>query len=198
MNGGNQKVLMAEVGRPHGIRGEVRLKAYCEDPMALADYGPLSDETGRAFEILSLKPSKTVVIARLKGVSSRDAAEALTGTALFVDRSVLPDETLEDDEFFQADLVGLQVRDEAGKEYGQVVGVHDFGGGDILEIRNRGASSVMIPFSADAVTDIDFERGVITVSPEAAGLTESDDGPGSRRRRPPGQHRKKRAKSERP
>jgi 16S rRNA processing protein RimM len=186
MSDGNQKVLMAEVGRPHGIRGEVRLKAYCEDPMALADYGPLSDETGRAFEILSLKPSNTVVIARLGGISTREAAEALTGTALFVDRARLPDGTLEDDEFFQADLLGMKVVDGTAKDYGSVVGVHNFGGGDILEIRKQGASSIMIPFTGDAVTDIDFDRGAITVSPVEAGLTDSEDGPGSRRRRPPG------------
>ena len=126
-------IQMAVIGAAHGIRGELRVKTFTGDPLALADYGPLHTKDGRIFEIVDIRPQGTVVVVRLKGVNDRNAAEALTGTELFVDRSALP-EALEDDEFYHADLVGLAVKDEAGETLGKVIAVQNFGGGDILEI----------------------------------------------------------------
>lgn len=171
----DKKVHMATIGAPHGVRGEVRVRTFTGDPMALGDYGPLADEKGRKFAVLDIRPAKTVVVVRFKGVDSREKAEALNGVELFVDRAVLPDEDLDEDEFFHEDLVGLKVVDAAGAPRGTVIAVHDFGGGDILEIGGRGKKSVMIPFSQAAVPVIDFDAGQITVEPVAAGLAESGD-----------------------
>src|SRR5919206_1680385 len=101
-------ILIATIGAPHGVRGEVRLRVFTEDPLAVARYGPLRDDEGRVHEILRVRPAKTVVIAALKGISDRDAAEALRGRNLYVDRHRLP-ETEDDETFYQADLVGLEV-----------------------------------------------------------------------------------------
>ena len=179
-------VLMAVIGAPHGVRGEVRAKPYTGDPMALGDYGALCDETGGTYEVLSVRPAKNVVVLRLEGIKDREAAEALKGVSLYVPRARLPDDLLEDDEFFHADLEGLAVRDAEGKEYGTVGGVYNFGAGDILEVLRPGKRPVMIPFSEAAVPYIDREGGVLTVEPVAAGLdgTDEEKGPGSRRRRP--------------
>lgn len=178
-------VLVAEIGAPHGVRGEIRARVYTEDPLALPSFGPLQDEAGRSYAIRSVRPAKNVVVMRLSGVESREAAEALKGTSLYVARSRLPDEALEDDEFFQADLVGLDVRDAGGKTYGTVQAVHNFGGGDILELAEAGKRSVMIPFSEAAVPEIDLEAGFVLIEPVAAGLDGDETGPGSRKRRPP-------------
>ncbi len=180
-------VLMAVIGAPHGVRGEVRAKPYTGDPLALGTYGTLSDRDGRAFRVLAVRPAKNVVVMRLEGVDSREAAEALKGTELFVPRRALPDDSLEEDEYFQSDLQGLCVRDARGRDHGRVEGVHNFGAGDILELKKPGARAVMIPFSESAVPHIDWENGVLTVDPVAAGLDDDADssGPGSRRRRPP-------------
>ncbi len=178
-------VLMAVIGAPHGVKGEVRAKPHTDDPLALDAYGPLRDEAGKAYEIQSIRPAKNVVVLRLAGVTTREAAEALKGRSLFVERERLPDDELEEDEFFQTDLIGLAVRDAEGKAYGKVHAVHDFGGGDILELALDGKRTVMIPFSEAAVTGIDFEAGLVTVDPLAAGLDDVEQGPGSRRRRPP-------------
>ncbi|MCY6383399.1 ribosome maturation factor RimM [Hoeflea prorocentri] len=183
----DDRVLMAEIGAPHGLRGEVRAKFYTEDPQTLGSYGPLFDEKGRAFKVLSVRPAKNVVVLRLEGVSGREAAEAMKGTALYISRDSLPDDGLEDDEFFQTDLVGLAVLDDAGKAYGTVTSVHNFGAGDILELADPGKRAVMIPFSETAVCDINWDDGQLIVDPVAAGLDDQgeDEGPGSRRRRPP-------------
>lgn len=182
----DELVLMAVIGAPHGIRGELRAKPHTGDPLALGAYGTLSDRAGRAFRVLAVRPAKNVVVLRLEGIDSREAAEALKGTELFVPRSALPDDSLEDDEYFQSDLQGLCVRDARGREHGRVEAVHNFGAGDILELKKPGAKTVMIPFSESAVPHIDRENGVLIVDPTAAGLDDDKDGegPGSRRRRP--------------
>ena len=106
-----ERVLIAQIGAAHGVRGEVRLKAFTEDPSSVARYGPLETEDGaRRFEIETVRPVKDeMLVARLKGVSDRNAAEALTNIRLFVARERLPQPA--DDEFYHADLVGLTRRD---------------------------------------------------------------------------------------
>jgi 16S rRNA processing protein RimM len=167
-------VQMAVIGAPHGIKGELRVKAFTADPLALGDYGPLFTRDGRSFEIVDIRPANTVVVVRFKQVKDRNAAEALTGTELFVDRSVLPDEG-DDSEYYHADLVGLAVRDETGAKIGQVAAVQNFGGGDILELTLGGRKGVLIPFTQAAVPVVDIEGGFIGVDTIAAGLVENED-----------------------
>ena len=175
-------VQMAVIGAAHGIKGELRVKTFTADPLALGDHGPLYAKDGRAFEIEAIRLAGDVVVVRFKGIRDRTVAEALTGTALFVDRSVLPAE--EEDEFYHADLVGLAVRDEAGADAGKVTAVQNYGGGDILEITFHGRKGLLIPFSQVAVPEVDIARGFIRVDTIAAGLAEDadEDGIADRRR----------------
>ncbi|MER8962036.1 MULTISPECIES: ribosome maturation factor RimM [unclassified Mesorhizobium] len=168
-------VQMAVIGAAHGIKGELRVKSFTGDPLALADYGPLYARDGRAFQIVDIRPANTVVVVRFKGVNDRNAAEALAGTELFVDRSVLPDEG-EEDEFYHADLVGLEVKDDTGAVVGKVVAVHNFGGGDILDVTLAGRKGVLIPFTQAAVPEVSIAGGFVRVDPAAAGLVEDEDG----------------------
>lgn len=172
-------VRMAVIGAPHGVRGELRVKSFTDDPLAFGDYGPLHDAQGRTYEVLEVRPSKTVVVARFEGVTTREQAEALNGVELFVARDALPDEDLEEDEFFHADLVGLEVRDMEGKRLGKVTALHDFGGGDLLEITFGGRKGVLVPFSMAAVPVVDVDGGYVTVEPFAAGLVEAEDEDGA-------------------
>ncbi|PBB16897.1 ribosome maturation factor RimM [Mesorhizobium sp. WSM4313] len=167
-------VQMAVIGAAHGIKGELRVKTFTGDPLALADYGPLYARDGRAFQIIDIRPAGTVVVVRFKGVGDRNAAEALAGTELFVDRSVLPDDG-EEDEFYHADLIGLDVRDDTGV-IGRVVAVHNFGGGDILDVTLAGRKGVLIPFTQAAVPHVSIADGFVEVNPQAAGLVEDEEG----------------------
>lgn len=167
-------IRMAVIGAAHGIRGEVRVRAFTGDPAALGRYGPLHDEAGRAFEVVSLRAAKEVSIVRFKDIATREAAEALNGIALFVDRSALPAD-LEEEEFYHADLIGLAVRDETGAEIGTVSAVHDFGAGDILEVKREGGPSVMIHFTRAAVPEVAPSKGFVRVDSVAAGLTGDED-----------------------
>ncbi len=154
-------VVVATVGAAHGIRGEVRIRSFTEDPADFAAYGPLFAADGRRFEVESARPQKTMMIARLKGVTTREAAEALNGLELSVPRQALGE--AEEDEFFLADLVGLAARDPEGRLLGKVVAVHDFGAGDILEIRRAAGGSQMIAFTQETIPAVDLDGGALTV-----------------------------------
>lgn len=184
-------ILLVRIGGAHGIKGEVRAQVFAEDPLAVGGYGLLSDASGRRFEIVDIRPVKSAFILKLKGISDRNTAEALNGVELFIDRANLPDEALEEDEFYQSDLIGLTAADGEGREHGMVVAIHDFGAGIVLELERPDRRTVMIPFSEVAVPDLDIEAGRLTVDPVAAGLVDEagEDAArpqsGSRRRRPP-------------
>ncbi|CAN7593741.1 ribosome maturation factor RimM [Bosea sp. LjRoot9] len=166
-------VLLGVIGAAHGIKGEVRIKAFTGDPLAIADYGPLSDEAGRRFEIADIRPAKEVVVARLKGVTSREAAESLAGVKLFVSRDKLP--LVEDeDEFLQADLIGCTVVAPDGVILGAVTAVANYGAGDLLDIAMPDGRSVLMPFTKAFAPRIDVTARRIEAEPPE-GLFEVDD-----------------------
>jgi len=156
-----QKVLMAKIGAAHGIRGEVRVKPFGDDPLSFTDYGVLTTKDGKlSFEVVSARVQKTVVITKFKQVTDRNRAEELNGVELYIDRGQLPD--TEDDEFYYSDLNGLEVKDTAGDLLGKIVAVQDFGAGDLLEIRPKRGKTFYIPFTRDFVPEIDIKAGYVT------------------------------------
>ncbi|MGH6925904.1 MAG: ribosome maturation factor RimM [Propylenella sp.] len=159
-------ILLATIGAPHGVKGEVRVKSFAADPTALVAYGPLTTDDGRSFEIGTLRASKGhMLIVKFRGVDDRNAAEALNGLSLYADRTALP--APDDDEFYHADLIGLAAFGPAGERLGTVVAVHDFGAGDILDIQTEGGPSMMVPFTRACVPDIDIAAGRLTIVPPA-------------------------------
>jgi 16S rRNA processing protein RimM len=157
-------VLLARIGAAHGVRGEVRVKSFTADPMALGGYGPLSSRDGRVFLVERLRPAKEVVVAKFRGVDDRNAAEALNGTDLFVPRDRLP-AAEDEDEFYHADLIGLSAEAEDGTPLGTVVAIHNFGAGDILDIAPPRGPSLLVPFTKAVVPDVDLVAGRLVVIP---------------------------------
>lgn len=168
-------VLMGVIGAAQGLRGEVRVKPFTGDPLAIGEYGTLYGADGTAFEVLDARQAKDMAVIRFRGVNDRNQAEALNGTQLFVERDSLDDDDLDEDEYFYADLEGLEVRDGEGNSYGVITAIFDFGAGDILEITQSGKRAQMIPFSENSVLEIDFDGGTILIDPVAAGLVGDDD-----------------------
>jgi len=159
------RVCVAQIGAAQGVRGEVRLKAFTEDPLSVTRYGPLESEDGkRHFEIEAVRPAKNMLIARLKGVTDRSAAEALTNVRLYVAREKLPKAA--DDEFYHVDLVGLAAVTSKGEAIGTVKAVHNFGAGDLLEIEPAaGGATLMLPFTEATVPAVDISGRKIIVEP---------------------------------
>ena len=151
---------MGTIGAPQGVRGEVRIRSFTRDPAAIGDYGPLESEDGRRFEVTVLRVHKGMAIARIKGVSDRTAAEALNGVSLHVDRGQLPDEDLDEDEFYVEDLIGMAVAAPDGTALGRVKAVHNYGAGDIIEIAGKAAG--LYAFTGAIFPEIDFDTGRIT------------------------------------
>ena len=159
----DKRICVARIGAAHGVRGEVKLWSFTADPPAVVDYGPFTTADGRAVEITALRPGKDFFVARLKGVDDRNAAERLRNAELFVPRARLPAPAA-DDEYYHADLIGLVIVDRAGAELGTVIAVHNFGAGDLIEVRLNGRrNSVLLPFNAAVVPQVDIAGGRVTV-----------------------------------
>jgi len=160
-----ERICVAQIGAAHGIKGEVKLKSFTADPAAVASYGPLESEDGsQHFEIEALRAARDHLVARLKGVRDRNAAERLTNMRLYVARERLPE--LEPDEFYHADLIGLRAQARDGTVLASVVGIHNFGAGDLLELRPLGESNtVLMPFTAVTVPVVDIAGGRIVIDP---------------------------------
>jgi len=162
---GGARVCLGQIGAAHGVRGEVRLRSFTSDPGAIADYGPLQTEDGRVLEIEALRPAKDHFVARLAGIHDRDAASALTNAKLYVPRERLP-QTESADEFYHADLIGLAAVDQTGRTLGTVVAIHNFGAGDLIEVKPpTGGSTELVPFDMTHVPEIDIAAGRIVVHP---------------------------------
>ena len=155
------RVVLAVVTGAHGIRGEVRLKSFAER----LDYGPLERSDGGApLEILAVRRTKDGLIARLSGVNDRNTAKALKGIELSAARDRMPDP--EPDEFYIADLIGLTAERPDGNLLGEVVAVHNYGAGDVIEVRlAEGGDTVLFPFTRATFPKIDTARRRLVIEP---------------------------------
>jgi 16S rRNA processing protein RimM len=158
-----ERICIGAIAGAFGVGGEVRLKSFCSNPSDIGSYGPLSTQDGsRQFRITLTKPVTGGFGARIAGVSTREAAEALRGTSLFVERARLP--SLPDDEFYHADLIGLDVLDTGGEALGKVTAIHNHGAGDIIEISSpRHKSALLLPFTKAIVPNVDLSAGRLVV-----------------------------------
>jgi 16S rRNA processing protein RimM len=159
----NKNVLLAAVIGAQGLKGEVKAKIFTATPDALPRYGALHDATGRTYEITAFRPGKPgeAVIA-FKGITDRNAAEALKGTELFLAREKLP--KTDSEEFYHADLLGLEAFDSEARLVGKVAAIHNFGASDVIEIVRNDGDSVMLAFTRETVPVIDVAGGRIEIA----------------------------------
>jgi len=156
-------ILVGRVGGAHGVRGELRINAFTARPEALLRYRDLKREDGATvLTLIAGRPAKGNLIARAHGVETRDQAEALKGLSLYVAREDLP--APDDDEFYLADLIGLEARDRSDAVIGRIKAVENFGAGDLLEIEPAdGGASWWLPFTREAVPEVCIDLGRIIV-----------------------------------
>lgn len=165
MGDDTERVLLGEIGAAHGLKGEVRLRSYTETPIDIAAYGPLEDETGtKQIEIERVRVTPKALIAYIRGVTTREAAETLNGIKLYVPRARLPEQA--PNEWYVADLIGLEALGTDGKMLGTVVAVHNFGASDILEVTpSSGGSDLLVAFTEQTVPKVDIEKGQLVLAP---------------------------------
>jgi len=157
-------LLMGRIGAAHGIKGEVRVQSFTQEPLALKDYGPFTtNRPGLVIEIEGARATTNVLVARLKGVADRTAAEKLNGVELYVERDRLPP-TDDEDDFYHSDLIGLVARLGDGSVLGKVTAIPNFGASDLIEIRDdRTGDTFLYPFTKAVVPTIRIDEGYLVI-----------------------------------
>jgi 16S rRNA processing protein RimM len=169
----DKQILLGRIIGPHGVKGEVKIKSFTADPLDVASYGSVAAPDGRRFKLLRTRLQGDVVIAAIKGIADRNTAETLKGVELSVARDDLPETG--DDEFYQADLIGVAVYDEGGDKVGEVAGFQHFGAGDLLEIKRAGGGTTFVPFADSMVPHVDVEAGRVVLSESGIAVLNADD-----------------------
>lgn len=169
------KICLGAVVGVHGIKGELKVKSFAEADRNLERYGALEDQNGRRLEVKVVGHSKELLRVKIKGIEERNAALTMVGTQLWADRSVLP-ELKSEDEYYQIDLIGLNVRDaETGAIVGNVAGIYNFGAGEIVEIKVAATDALeLIPFNHSYVPEVNIKDGYIIVSSVSMKFGEDD------------------------
>jgi 16S rRNA processing protein RimM len=172
------QICVARIGVAHGVRGEVKLWTFTEDPLAVKRYGPLWTRDGaRQFEVTQAREAKGHLVAALKGVATREDAERLNGVELYVARDKLP--ATGEDEYYHADLIGLAAVTPLNEPLGRVVAIHNFGAGNLIEIAPPQGATLLLPFTNAVVPSVDLAGGRVVIelpkeiegdSPDGAGV----------------------------
>ena len=156
------RICVARIGAAHGVRGAVKLWTFTEDPFAVKQYGPLTTKDGaRRFEVAEARQARDHLVATFKGVATRNDAEKLNGIELYVPREKLP--ATDDDEYYHTDLIGLAAVNAANEPLGRVVGIHNFGAGDIIEIAPPHGPTLLLPFTDAVVPTVDIAGGRVVI-----------------------------------
>ncbi len=159
----SELICVGAVTGARGIKGDIRIKSFTADPEAIADYGPLYDETGsQTFDLRVTGQAKGQLTARMKGINDRTAAEKLKGLQLYIPRENLP--ATQEDEFYFSDLVGLRAEDLEGNTLGTIRSVDNFGAGDVLEIGGGVPGGLMVPFTKTTVPRVEIDKGLVVIN----------------------------------
>jgi len=158
-----RKICVGQIMGAHGVRGQAKLASFTDNVEDIANYGALSDEAGkRSFTVKLGAWNKSHFICHLSGVETREQAEALKGTKLYVPRSRLPKP--KNGQYYYADLIGLEARLANGEVFGKVLDMKNFGAGDIIEISRPGGAE-LLPYNKDVVSKVDLEAGYLVINP---------------------------------
>jgi 16S rRNA processing protein RimM len=169
------RICIARIGAAHGVRGAVKLWTFTEDPLAVKAYGPLLTKDGtRSFEVATAREAKGHLVATLKGIATREDAERLNGLELYIAREKLPD--TDEDEYYHADLIGLDAVTPSNEPLGRVIAIHNFGAGDIIEIAPPHGATMLLPFTNAVVPTVDLAaRRVVVELPSEIEGDDADD-----------------------
>ena len=166
-------ICVGAISGAFGVKGEVRIKSFCANPAAIADYSPLSTEDGKNFDLGITRAIKGGFAAVISGIDNKEDADALRSTRLYARREQLP--SLPDDEYYHSDLIGLTVIDTGGVKLGKIKSVSNHGAGDILEITGAGLKEpVLLPFTRAAVPTVDLASSRVVIDPPEGLFPQSD------------------------
>ena len=173
-NNASELICVAAIAGAFGVKGEVKLKSFTDNPLDCLAYGPLMNAEGQVC--LTVKKWRKVgkfIAVIANEVANRETAEAMKSVKLYVPAANLPEP--EEDEFYYRDLIGLQVKTVSGQNGGKVIAVHEFGAGDMLEIKPKDGNSYYHPFTKVAVPKVDIKAGRVVILPQIAEVARRSD-----------------------
>ena len=177
-NAKDDRICLGAFAGAHGVRGETKVKCFTENAADICSYGKLQSEDGKViYELSYVRADKLGAICRVKGIDNREIMQSLKGTRLYAKRDLLPE--TDEEEFYHADLVGLDVRDEDGGSVGKIITVQDFGAGDLLEVNpstddGEAEPSFFIPFTLEVVPEVNVKDGYVVFAHDEL-LSSADD-----------------------
>lgn len=149
----DKKICIGEISNVHGVRGQLLVRCFADDPELLLIKDAVTDEKGtRTFNFQGLSPHKKAYLTRLDGLDNREDAEKLKRTRLYIERDQLPE--LDSDEIYHVDLIGMTVKSD-DKIIGKIAAVQNFGASDLLEIQREGAKNFYLPYSDETILNVD-------------------------------------------
>jgi 16S rRNA processing protein RimM len=157
-----ENILVAQILSSKGLKGEVKIKIYLENYASLLDY-QIFDSKNNIYKIQKLQDQGSAVVVKFVGFDDVDAAKELNGTKLYIKKADLPN-TLEEEEYYLVDLVGLRVKNTENAEVGKVIAVHNFGAGDVVEVQYQDKKTQLIPFNKQAVPIINIKEGYLVIN----------------------------------
>lgn len=150
----------------HGLRGEVRIDPWCDDPEFLARFKRLFYKDGTELTIKSAKTHKNVTIVRFGGIDTVEQAELLKGKIVYINRD---DVRLPKGVNFVQDIIGLQAVDaDDGTVYGEVTDVFQTGANDVYQVTKDGRD-YFVPKIPDVISEIDIDGGVVKINTKILG-----------------------------
>lgn len=157
-----KRIQIGEIAAAHGVRGLVKVRCFNDNPETLETYAPIfTSETGGETVRITLKhQSGGALVAEIEDIASRDSAEELRGTGLWVDRSTLP-AIEEEGQYYHADLIGLSVAGKDNTPIGKIIAIENFGAGDLFEIKPPTGPSFYLPFIDEYVLSVDLAAGLV-------------------------------------
>jgi 16S rRNA processing protein RimM len=159
----SDKICVGVITKPHGIKGHVCIRSYCENPMQIFDYSPITTARGDVMQLKSIGETRGFIVAEINDIKTRTAAELLAQTELYIQRTQLVDLSEKDTNvFYVSDLIGLEIISSNGESLGTVLSVENYGAGDLLDC--RGKKEFMVPFSEEAISSIDQDQKKIVVT----------------------------------
>ena len=167
------RLAIGAVAGAHGVKGQFKVKPFTAAPRDIAAYGPVwAGDRQLNLSIMGMTAAGMVIV-RAAEITDRDSAAALRGTELEVERTAFPE--ADSDEIYHADLIGLAVETVDCETLGTLVALHDFGAGEIVEVRPAQGPTLMVPFDADFVPDIDLVARRVVVAPPNGLLDPADN-----------------------
>ncbi len=160
----DKKVAVGKFGRPHGVKGWIRVISFTDPEEQLLNYSDWMIQTNIALELIKLEESRAVhdaFLVKVKGYDDRDLVKTLTNKEILIDRDQLKE--LPEGEFYWTDLEGIKVVTTDGNDLGVIDHLFETGANDVI-VSVKDGKRILIPYIDTVIIEVDFDNNIMTVN----------------------------------